>query len=233
MDTKPILPRPAWTPEELRERDQWVCWASNGGRTGGPLDCRTGEPASMDDPGSWASFDVARRRAKKRGWGIGFVPTADDDIVVVRLVDAVDFEEEMLVDWAFAVVDLLDAYREGEPGRPGVINMVLRGRIPCSGRWHVGGGAVEVWDRGRFVPITGEWFVEFLVMRLQRELNSLFREHLQGTPQPLGLDEPAVPERPWGLDASGSSPPPDGDPVHEPPDSERTGRATGKQRRGA
>jgi hypothetical protein len=75
---------PEGIPAELRERRQWVVWRGerrDGKRTKVPYRVDTGQRASVDDPGSWASYEQASAFARRFNFGIGFVFTTADPFV--------------------------------------------------------------------------------------------------------------------------------------------------------
>ena len=74
-------------PAELREFRQWVVWKKGHGKNSKrPFNARTGNPASVDDPATWADYDDARQAvAKERADGVGFVLTEEDPFTFIDL----------------------------------------------------------------------------------------------------------------------------------------------------
>jgi predicted DNA-binding transcriptional regulator AlpA len=67
---KALPVNPDGIPTELKERDQWVCWAyrrRNGRWTKPPINTCTGRNAEPDDPSTWATFAEAPALLDVRG----------------------------------------------------------------------------------------------------------------------------------------------------------------------
>ena len=69
-------------PAELRERPQWVLAAPGDDKSPRKPD---GGFASSTAPGTWSDFDTASVAAAKRGWGIGYVLSAEDPYTCIDL----------------------------------------------------------------------------------------------------------------------------------------------------
>lgn len=147
-------------PAELRTIDRCVGWR---------LECRDdkwtkppktveGRPASSTDPATWSTFDDARDAylaRRHRLDGVGIVLIADDDLVAVDIDHATD-PDGKVKPWAQEIVDRFgDAYVERSPSGTG-LRILCRGRKlnrRCKAGYH--DGAVEVYERDRFVTLTG------------------------------------------------------------------------------
>jgi primase-polymerase (primpol)-like protein len=143
-------------PIALRDRPQWVCWASrqrNGKQTKVPLNPDTGSFASTANSATWGSFDRALRGAMRPNVdGIGFVFTDEDPYVGVDLDDCRDPDTEQLSDVAIEIVMRLQSYTEISPSGTG-LHVIARGTLPDGPRRC---GSVEMYDTGRFFTMTGD-----------------------------------------------------------------------------
>lgn len=154
-------------PSELKYLPQWVNWRieiRNGKRTKVPYCAKTArkakcEPVPKDgkEPtpeeyaaarATWADFETAVESIPKFD-GIGFQLTVADPFAGVDLDDCV--HGGVLEPWAQAIVDRLASYTEISPSGKG-IRVFVKARIPGSRRRK---GAVEIYDRARFLTVTG------------------------------------------------------------------------------
>ncbi len=162
-------------PADLREVPQWVCWryvANPGGKPRKvPLDAKTGRPASVSDPTTWATFEAAVAMCRRAAdTGLGFVLTADDPFVGIDLDGCIDAATR-----AFTKPEAREAilrfasYTEASPSNTGV-HIIIRGKLPPGGRRK---GAVEMYDSGRYLTFTGNRVPRFpRVEERQAELDA-------------------------------------------------------------
>lgn len=139
-------------PAAMRRQRQWVR------RTDRKVPLAVGTdkvaPASSTDPSTWASYATARRSTA--GVGLGFVLSSVDRFVCIDLDHALLDGE--LRPWARRIVGSLPVtYIEVSPSGTGLhiwgYGVVGRGR-----RMRRGEAAIEVYDRGRYITVTGEQF---------------------------------------------------------------------------
>lgn len=181
---------PAWLPpqlgnipQELLNRPQWVAWRAverDGKWTKPPMDSRTGDAASVTDPATWGTIYEAMGARRRYGAdGIGFMLTADDPYVGIDL--------DVLDDQARTIITTLDSYTEWSPSGRGV-HVLVRATKPPGRCKH---GPVEMYDRGRFLTITGRLVPDSLavIRDRQHELNAV---HVRLFPLPA-ISLPAVP----------------------------------------
>lgn len=133
-------------PQELKERDQWVCWTleeRNGKPTKVPRNPRTGDVASVTSPWTWSDFETAVDSAMQNGFsGIGFVFSESDPYVGID----VDHDLDMgLAEW-------FDSYAEKTQSGNG-IHIIVRGELLHGGRKSK---KYEIYDRSRFFVMTGD-----------------------------------------------------------------------------
>lgn len=137
-------------PADLRGRDQWVRFD----QAKRPVRVDGSGLASVTAPGSWSTWGDARRA--EVGMGMGFVLTDSDSVCCVD-IDRCLVDGE-LVPWAAQLLeDCPETWIEVSPSGCGLhvwgVGQVGQGRsVP------VGGGRVEVYDRGRYITVTGRRF---------------------------------------------------------------------------
>jgi putative DNA primase/helicase len=150
-----LQPNPEKIPAELRELDQWVLWRGiwrHGKRTKIPFQ-PNGELASTVDPHTWGSFGavVSAWSPKPRRFdGIGLVLSVEDPYTGIDLDRSRDSTTRTIATWALNYIAQFDSYTELSPG--GNVRMFIKGTLPGTGRRK---GPVELYDRKRFLTITG------------------------------------------------------------------------------
>ncbi|SFT09256.1 phage NrS-1 polymerase family protein [Halostagnicola kamekurae] len=170
-------------PEQLRKRDQWVCWrgeSRDGKPTKIPVTPGSGEFASSTDPTTWTSVKTALEYADSReADGVGFVFTDDDPIVGVDLDDCRDPETGDVDDVAQDIIERLDSYTEISPSGTG-FHVLIEGELP-SGRNRR--GSIELYDTARFFTVTGDHLEETPnhVAHRQDALEAIHGEYVQDT----------------------------------------------------
>lgn len=149
-------------PMELRDRLQWVV----AGPDKVPLNPRTGQPASVTDPGSWGSFDEACRCGMKN---IGFVLTHADPYCIIDLDNKPEkplspeewkVHEDILTHFA--------SYTERSTSGRGY-HVVIRGALKHGRRR----GSVEVYSAERYMIFTGDVVRNAPIADYQQLLESL------------------------------------------------------------
>jgi putative DNA primase/helicase len=153
---------PERSPEELRERRQWVNWRwtwRDGRWTKEPLNPNNGHRAKSDKPSTWSDYETAVRRWKAREdvAGVGFVFTEADPYCGLDYDDCRDPVTGELHPQVAADLESLGGYAEWSPSGKG-IKAIIRARKPgdrCRTSSVPWGGEFEMYDRGRFFTITG------------------------------------------------------------------------------
>ncbi len=121
--------------EELQARDQWVCWRKerrDKKLTKVPYNPQTGRWARSNDPGTWASYAIARsayehsRTTRHSYDGIGYMFL--DDITGIDL-DHCMTEDGTLDDWAQFYITRFASYSEISPSGEGV-HILIHGAVP-------------------------------------------------------------------------------------------------------
>jgi hypothetical protein len=149
---------------QLRGRKQWVLWRYQTRKedptakpTKVPIQA-TGYPASVTNPNHWSSFDhvynVWRRQIVQCD-GIGYVFNEDDPFTGVDLDALWQSDADEGAQWALRILERFgDTYSEVSPSDHGV-KIWCRAKAPRCGRWPIGTGAIEIYDRVRFFTVTG------------------------------------------------------------------------------
>lgn len=193
---------------ELAELPQWVLWRAerrNGKLTKVPYQT-SGALAKSTDPATWTTAEAACKAVNNGGGysGVGFVVTADDDFVGVDLDHALD-DSGTCKPWATQILTRFDSRAEWTPSGDGL-------RIWCRGEWRSkrsktrmdpDGGALEVYDRGRYFTVTGDLVPDFPteIHFRQDALDWLRDSFLQPPPDApeAPRTEPAAPAEPDDL----------------------------------
>jgi len=167
-------------PEELRAYPQWICWKAvpKGDRFNKiPIEPGTGKAARSNDPTTWRSYQEAStyydaNRGKLAG--IGFVLSAEDPFTGGDIDHCRDPKTGELTGKAKTILQRLDTYSEISPSDTG-IRFFCRGTLPGTGKAKDG---VELYDRGRFLTITGGWLGNYSgnIEDRQNEIVSLYHE---------------------------------------------------------
>lgn len=136
-------------PAEMRGLHQWV----RHDRAKRPLGA-DGRLASVATPATWRGWQEVRRGDE--GVGLGFVLDGTG-LVCVDLDHALDDAGRPLPWCAELLATCPATWVEVSPSRRG-LHVWGRGVVGKGRRTKVGGGGIEVYDRGRFITVTGERF---------------------------------------------------------------------------
>ena len=161
-------------PAEMRELSQWVC--SDHSKL--PLDPRTGCPASVLDPRTWATFDEANRRGSPH---IGFVLTEKDPYTIIDLDNKPDHpctDAQWIVHRK--ILDAFPSYTEISASGRGY-HIVVKGQIPAS----IKRDNVEVYSSRRYMICTGNVVRNGGIKDCQPLLDQLFGEMKPAAQAPL------------------------------------------------
>lgn len=148
-------------PDELRERDQWVCWAEeerNGKLTKIPKrPDSSGRNAKSSDMATWGGFEDAVETAEREEWGIGFMFSDAGPYVGLDL-DHCLTDAGRPRDWLPSIEEFInETFIEHSPSGGGLHILFRDVQIPS---WWTNQeddtGGVELYDSGRFFTVTGE-----------------------------------------------------------------------------
>jgi putative DNA primase/helicase len=147
-------------PGDLRSRHQWLVWRRerrSGKETKVPYRAKApNRLASTTDPKTWSSFEQAHLAfAAGRADGLGFVFAETDPFCGIDLDDCRDPETGGLNEKAVAIVAALDSYTEASVSGGGV-HVIVRAKLAGTRNRK---GPVELYDRGRYLAMTGELLV--------------------------------------------------------------------------
>jgi hypothetical protein len=174
-------------PLELQELNQWVCWKiveREGLKpTKLPINPRTGELASVTDPGTWSDFATAVLQSQR--WsGIGFVFTEQDEYAGIDLDDTHGDAD------AYArqikIYNEFNSYSELSPSGNG-LHIIVKAKLPGTGRRRA---SIELYDKERYFTFTGNIFNQAPIANRQ-DLACLLYEQMAGPVKNyvIGVDE--------------------------------------------
>jgi primase-polymerase (primpol)-like protein len=190
----------------LRERDHWVVWRrepcydrSTKKRrwTKVPYRADGRGRASSTDPSTWSSFARAFGAHNTRNFdGVGYVLAADAPFVGIDLDHAID-DAVVTAPWAAEIIAALNSYAELSPSRRGY-RIFVSATLPTGGNRR---GDVEMYDRARFVTVTG-WHVSGMPRTIERRDAELAAIHARfiASPQPSTVVATVTPVRHVSLD---------------------------------
>jgi putative DNA primase/helicase len=180
-------------PDYFRARPQWVCWKReerDGKSTKVPYQTN-GEPASTTDPSTWTSMlFAAAAYIEKRCDGIGYVISADEQIVAVDLDHVINVVDE-LEPAAAEIVQALDSYTEISPSGEGVHVYAFGTKPGNRCKANVGKFAAEMYDGVRYLTFTG-WHVEGTPTTVEHrgdQIAQLYARLFTEQPKPAKLRE--------------------------------------------
>jgi putative DNA primase/helicase len=145
-------------PTELRSHAQWVVWRweIRKGKWNKPPYQLSGKLAKANDATTWVSFEAVIEAFENGAYdGIGFVLTDDDLYAMADLDHCLDSAGNVKA-WAAEVVEQLSSYTEITPSGEG-LRVIVKAALPPGGRKRgmPNGGGVELYDRLRYMTMTG------------------------------------------------------------------------------
>ena len=155
--------QPRNIPDELKGREQFVCWRYARSGTGTshrwckqPISPINGELAKTTAPETWSDFATALatfQRNEAGLAGIGYVFTDDDPFVGIDLDHCREPESGDLSAWASKLVNEIDSYTEVSPSGTGVkIILASDEQVPSRRKSSPG---IEIYASQRFFTLTG------------------------------------------------------------------------------
>lgn len=190
-----LQPRYDCIPDELKARNQWVCWLLKkteqlNGKvpkkpfTKIPICPLTGTNASTTEPTTWTDFGTActfyQDFVDDGGiHGLGFI--LRDDLIGVDLDGCRDAQSGEIAEWATKIINLLDSYTEISPSGTGI-------RIFCTGQPRYRGsdrrkGDIEIYDCNspRYLTVTG-WHLDGTPTTIEKRQGELEKLYFQVFP---------------------------------------------------
>lgn len=145
---------------ELKGYRQWVAWTWTRRETAAgfrwtkpPLNPASGRTASISNPVQWSSYERAALSVEQRELaGVGFVLTERDPFIGIDLDKCRNPASGVIEQWALDILALAETYAEVSPSETG-IRLLARGGLEKATKWDA--AHVEIYDRGRYVTITG------------------------------------------------------------------------------
>lgn len=171
-------------PGDLRDVPQWVTWryeTRDGKRTKVPKNARGDGNAMSDTPATWCDFETALAAAQRRSDrdGIGFVLSPDDGFAGFDIDHC--YRDGVIEPWAADIVTAMHSYTEITPGGDG-LRVFFKATLPAAGKRRngqgEGSGAIELYDRGRFLTTTGAHLAgtPTTIEERQAELDAIYAE---------------------------------------------------------
>ncbi|EZI38315.1 DUF927 domain-containing protein [Staphylococcus haemolyticus] len=163
-------------PEELKELPQWVLWRAEWNdkkqefkkvpyKSGG-------YKASSTKRDDWSSFDFVYKilENNKLYKGLGFVLSKDDDYIVLDIDNAIDENGQINSDLALEMTEL--TYCEMSPSGTG-LHCFFKGELPEQRKKKRSDLDIELYDKARFMTVTGETIGQSEICEEQEILNNL------------------------------------------------------------
>ncbi|HCS51755.1 phage/plasmid primase, P4 family [Rubinisphaera sp.] len=201
--------QPESIPDTLKAFDQWTVWRTvenqdkPGTFTKLPIDPKTGRNAKSSDPSTWSDFSTAVEYYQSgKADGLMFATTADDGLVLIDLDGCRNPSNGRLSGMAGTCVNYFASYCEISPSGTG-LHLIIEGQKPDK-RCKNTELDVEVYDKGRFLCITGvhpfgeQKNVEYRQQQLRHSWDRWFPEpeqqkrQVEVKPLPAGIDEQRV-----------------------------------------
>jgi hypothetical protein len=159
----------------LVQKPQWVVWCPverNGKTTKPPFDPKTGNPARVNDPSTWADFQTALNAYERGGWaGLGIVLTEDLGLAGFDFDHCLDTTGRVIDPKIQTAVEILSTYTEVSPSGIG-LRAFCFGKIPGKTRR---AGRNEVYSGGRYLTVTGNrWFNSRAIESRQAEIDRVY-----------------------------------------------------------
>lgn len=173
---------PDTVPAELRSIPQWVCWKYADSPDGGkpkklPINPRTGELASVNDPGTWTDFETAYEAYQQHGYaGLWLALTEELGLVAIDIDECIG-EDRRVPDWVTEIINKLSSYTEVSPSGNG-LRLIAYGKLPGNrNRTTYNGCVVEMYDSKRFISFTGHHIKRTpnIVCHRQQEIEWLYQ----------------------------------------------------------
>lgn len=191
-------------PNELKQYPQWICWRGvpkQDGKTDKiPIEPGTGTTARTNDPSTWRSYQDAvnyYEAHRNNLAGIGFVLSENDPFTGGDIDHCRDPQSGELTARAKEILQSFNTYSEISPSDTGV-RFFCRGKLPGTGKARDG---VEIYDRGRFLTITGGWIGSYSgdiedrpgeILKLYHELGGSNGTGEKAAGNPKGWQDPLI-----------------------------------------
>lgn len=154
-----------FVPETLKNCDRWIVQ-----RKKVPHSPKTGHICSVKDPAHWASYGEALERFENGNFdGLGFVFTAQDDLVFIDLDHCLDDDGDPN-EFAKEILSLFpETYTETSQSETG-LHIVCRGHIPKT----IKRKEIEIYPSNHFMAFTGNATSTTEPRKAQKALDILY-----------------------------------------------------------
>lgn len=171
-------------PEELRLREQWICWKLEdiGAKkpTKIPYNPKTGYPANVNEPSHWCSFEEAFNALSMGNYsGLGFVFTEADPYFFIDLDDTEG--DQAAYDRQLKIFKEFNTYSELSPSGKG-LHMIGKGKVPNGRRRSF----IEVYSSQRYATMTGNVYGSIKDIEERQELLIQLWDQMGGTVNTAG-----------------------------------------------
>jgi putative DNA primase/helicase len=179
----PSMDRFESVPQMMKTSKRWLLWRSDD-RNGKPSKVPysiTGSKASVNDPKTWTTFELAVDALDSQGSGfsgIGFV--LGDGFLGIDIDNCIT-EDLTPNAWAMQVAEAVGSYTEISPSGRG-LHMIAKGSLPPGPRrTRVGECRLEMYDAARYFTVTGRLFDSrfSLLTDAQDAVDQIYRRHFE------------------------------------------------------
>lgn len=162
--------KPTGVPKELKQYSNFVLWKKekrDGKTTKVPYQLN-GQKAKPNDSSTWSAYQDIEKRYFKGGYsGVGFCLSEGTplgiDLDKCRCPAFADIP--IVSPWAMDVIKQIDSYTEVSPSGRGIRIFAYGDKLPEHGRKR---GAVEIYESGRYLTVTGHHLSETPTSIMQR-----------------------------------------------------------------
>lgn len=173
-------------PREMRELNQWTCYRTYSDNKGkikkviiSPV---TSEFASCNDPNTWTNFETAKKYCLNRGYqGLTFALT--EGITCIDIDHALDKNKGTIIsnDAIKLMLIFANTYIEKSVSGTGV-HIFMKGSLPPNARNRNDKSGLEMYDRNRFICMTGNTFTNVNILHDYSKDIGLINRNFIGAP---------------------------------------------------
>ena len=180
---------PGNIPMEMNERRQFVCWRNefHNGRWKKVPYQPNGQKAKVNDPSTWHTWTACLGAYQDEFGsfdGVMFALADDDPYTFIDLDHCADPLDGFIEPWANEICGQFASYTEKSPSNSG-IHILIKAKLPASGHNNQDKG-LEIYDKGRFVTLTGHSIGDVPIHERQGAANALVKKYW-----PKDFDPPA------------------------------------------
>ena len=136
-----------------------------------PFDPINNVPAKVNDPNTWATYEIASNTFKNHSYdGIGFM--IDNGYVGIDLDSCIDKFNE-IDNFARNVISIVNSYTEFSPSNKG-LHILCKSNTRSNINTKINRLNIEIYNNNRFFTITGMPYLDKPIMNRTSELEYLF-----------------------------------------------------------